>query len=200
MPLNLSDIEEKPSLLTFETQLPSEEIVVLRPLENKDESLLTEFLINLSEQTREYYTLDSYDASTAKEMCDAINKYDKLRFVAADKSTDKLIALFEYSFDIPDGDKQRFQKYDIQLDSKTDCRMGPCISDKYQNQGIGSVLLPYLIKIAKQFDQKRMILWGGVFEKNKRAINFYVKNGFKRLGTFKDDEGHESVDMIIDIK
>ena len=200
MPLNLSDIEEKPSLLTFETTLPAGETVVLRPLENKDEDLLTEFLTSLSEKTREYYTLDSYDSSTAKEMCDAINKYDKLRFVVTDKSTNKLIALFEYSFDIPEGDKKRFLKYNIQLDSKTDCRMGPCISDKYQNQGIGSVLFPYLIKITKQFDQKRLILWGGVFKKNKRAINFYVKNGFKRLGTFKDNKGHESVDMIIDIK
>jgi len=200
MTLNLSDIKNKPSLLTFELQLSSGETVILRPLEHKDVDLLTEFLNNLSKRTREYYKLDSYDKSTAKMMCDAINKYDKLRFVVAKKSTDKLIAFFEYSFDIPAGDKERFLKYNIQLNSKTDCRMGPCISDEYQNQGIGSVLFAYLIDIAKQFRQRRLILWGGVFEENKRAINFYIKNGFKKLGIFKDKKGDKSIDMIIEIK
>ena len=199
MSLNLSNIENEHILLTFEIKLPSGEPVILRPLEHGDKNILAEFLNNLSEQTREYYTLDSYDESAAKEMCSAINKYDKLRFVVAKKTTSKLIALFEFSFDIPESDKQRFQKYKLDLNSKIDCRMGPCISDEYQNQGIGSVVFPYLLDIAKKFGQKRLILWGGVFEKNKKAINFYTKNGFKRLGSFRDPESKKSIDMIIDI-
>ena len=200
MPLNLSDIEKNYGLLTFEILLPSEETVILRPLRHADAKLLTEFLESLSAQTRKFYTLDNYNLSTAKKLCDAINKYDKLRFVVVNKSTEQLIALFEYSFDIPDGDKKRFLKYNIQLDSKIDCRMGFCISDSYQNSGIGSALFPHLIDIARQFGQKRLILWGGVFEKNKKAINFYIKNGFKKLGSFQDPNGEESVDMIIDVR
>ena len=200
MPLSLSDVENNPSLLTFEIILPAGEVFILRPLEHKDVKLLAEFLENLSPQTREFYRIDSYDLSAAKEMCDAINKYDKLRFVVVNKSTNQLIALFEYSFDIPNGDKERFLKYDIRLNSKTDCRMGPCISDSYQNRGIGSVSFPYLVDVARQFGQKRMILWGGVFEKNKRGINFYIKNGFKKLGSFSDPNGKKSVDMIINIR
>ncbi len=200
MPLNLSDIEKNPGLLTFEILLPLGETVILRPLKHGDAKLLAEFFESLSAQTREFYTLDNYDLSAAKKLCDAINKYDKLRFVVVNKFTDRLIALFEYSFDIPDGDKKRFLKYNIQLDSKTDCRMGPCVSDSYQNRGIGSVLFPYLIDIARQFGQKRLILWGGVFAKNKKAINFYIKNGFKKFGSFKDPNGKESVDMIIDVR
>lgn len=179
MPLNFSDIEINPSLLTFEVQLNAGESVVMRPLESDDINLLTEFLQNLSIQTRENYTLESYDFRKAQEMCDAISKYDKLRFVVINQSTEKLIALFEFSFDIPGGDRLRFKNYNLNLNAKTDCRIGPCILDAYQNKGVGTALFPYLKDITKQFDKKRMILWGGVFKKTKKQLIFISKTDLK---------------------
>jgi len=200
MPLTLSEVAKSPSLLTFEITLPTGEDVIFRPLEPHDATLLAQFLEDLSPQTREFYTLDSYDIRTAKELCDAINRYDKLRFVVTDESDEKIIALFEYSFDIPEGDTQRFLKYTITLDPHTDCRFGPCIADRLQNRGMGSALFPICIHIARQFGKERIILWGGVLRDNQRAIKFYEKHGFKILGTFNNKDNKITMDMIMSIR
>jgi RimJ/RimL family protein N-acetyltransferase len=199
MKLTLLDIEKDPSILTYEILLKNNEIAILRPLEKTDIEILTKFLENLSKKTRKNYTLDSYDKNTAQEFCNAINRYDKLRFLLIEKTTNDCIGIFEYSLDIPESDETRFANYNIQLNSETDCRMGPCLSDLYQNSGIGSMVFPYLIKIAKNLGQQRMILWGGVFSDNERAISFYEKNGFKRLGSFTNQDNKASLDMIIEI-
>ena len=197
MHLNLSDVLNNPKLLTFKVSLPSGETITLRPLEHSDISSLAQFLEKLSPKTRQYYILDSYNFSTAEELCDAINRYDKLRFIAEDNSAKNFVALFEFSFDIPKNDEERFLRYGVKLNPKTDCRIGLCIADEYQNKGIGSLFFPYLLGIAKLFGQKRMILWGGVFAINKRALKFYEKNGFKKLGVFNNKNGGESIDMMI---
>src|SRR5690606_15419147 len=131
MKLTLSDIEKNPSILNYEIPLRNNEIAILRPLEKTDIELLTKFLENLSKKTRKNYTLDNYGTKTAQEFCDAINRYDKLRFLLIEKNTNQCIGIFEYSLDIPENDKARFKNYNIQLDSKNDCRMGPCLSDDY---------------------------------------------------------------------
>ncbi len=198
MSLSLADVAKNPLILTFKATLPSGEAVLLRPLECNDVEIFTKFLENLSLQTREFYNLESYDVVMAKELCDAINRYDKLRFVAVSKATGKMIALFEYSFGIPENDRKRFLTYIPEFNFNDMCRVGPCISDDYQNRGVGSTLFPFLIDIASQFGKKQMILWGGVLSHNKRAINFYRKNGFRELGTFKNNN-KESIDMITNV-
>lgn len=198
MALNLSDIANNPELLTHKMSLLSGEDVIFRPLKPDDVSSLTRFFANLSAKTREYYTVDNDDASSAQEKCDAINQYDKLRFVVENKITKNIIALLEFSFDTVK-DKERFIKYGIKLNTATDCRIGLCIADDYQNMGLGSLFFPYLIDIAKQFGQKRIILWGGVYATNERAIRFYKKNGFKRLGLFINLHEKQSIDMILNI-
>jgi len=79
------------------------------------------------------------------------------------------------------------------------CRMGPCISDAYQNKGLGTSLFKYLIGVAKEFEQEKLILWGGVYADNDRAIKYYEKNGFMKLGEFNDEQGRKSIDMAINI-
>jgi len=196
--LTLSDVKKKPSILTYNFILSSGEKTVLRPLESKDLNDLAIFLKNLSPQTRKFYTFPTFGLRIAKELCDAINKYDKLRFIVKSKSSKKIIALFEFSFDIPEGDKKRFLKHNIKLNSQNYCRFAPCIADNYQNKKIGSLVFPYMVNIAHKFGRKKIILWGGVLAKNGRAIRFYKNNGFKKLGKFRDiNRNNEySVDMI----
>lgn len=196
MTLGLSDVALNPKLLTRELKILNNEKIIFKPLENKDIKSLSKFLKDLSLETRKFYTCKNYNYSYAKELCDAINRYDKLRFIVLLKSTNKIISLMEFSFDIPDGDHERYLKYGINL-TKTDCRFGPCISDEYQDKGIGSAILPSIIDIARKFGQKRIILWGGVLVCNKKAIHFYEKNGFKNLGTYENIENGTSFDMIL---
>lgn len=196
--MTISEVATNPSIATFELQLSSGEETVLRPLETKDVELLANFLENLSQETRQFYNYPSYDLAYAKEMCGAINRYDKLRLILCLRHSGRVIGIFEFSFDIPEGDRQRFLSYHIQPGPEV-CRLGPCLADDYQNKGVGSIALPHLVNIAKKFRQKYIILWGGVRTDNERGIRFYEKNGFKRLGTFSNQTGQESLDMILEI-
>ena len=200
MSLDLSNVAKNPNILTFETELSSGEVVVLRPLKPSDVEILAEFLESLSSQTREFYSCASYDLNEAKKYCEAINRYDKLRFIVISKTTNKMIALFEYSFDIPGGDRKRLESYHEEFDLSRIVRFGPCIADSYQSRGVGSMLLPFIIKIAREFGKKQIFLWGGVLFNNERAIKFYEKIGFRKLGNFNNDRGKESIDMILDLK
>lgn len=47
-------------------------------------------------------------------------------------------------------------------------------------KGIGSALMQKCLEIAKEM--KREIIWLGVWEHNKRAIDFYKKWGFEKFG------------------
>jgi RimJ/RimL family protein N-acetyltransferase len=199
MALTLSDVAKMPEILTSEIILPMAEVVVFRPLVSEDASQLAQFLKNLSVKTREYYQLDSYDLTMAQEMCDAINRYDKLRLVVVLKDTQHIIAIFEYSFDIPESDTERYASHGIRLVQGSDCRIGPCVSDVFQDRKVGSAIFPLLIDIARQFGQKRMILWGGVCANNMRAIAFYEKNGFRRVG-MSTINGKETWDMMMNVE
>jgi diamine N-acetyltransferase len=47
-------------------------------------------------------------------------------------------------------------------------------------KGVGKALMEHCIKIA--LEQKRDVIWLGVWEKNERAIAFYNKHGFEKFG------------------
>ena len=51
-----------------------------------------------------------------------------------------------------------------------------CVSKNYRNQNIGSHLLVYIEKLAKNMNIKRIEL--DVWSFNETAINFYQKNKF----------------------
>lgn len=64
------------------------------------------------------------------------------------------------------------------------------ILKKFQGYGIGRALLKQAIQLAHE--KNKNCIWLGVWEKNKRAIKFYKKQGFNKFDThiFKlgDDE------------
>ena len=50
----------------------------------------------------------------------------------------------------------------------------------FQGQGLGRYLMEYSIKTAA--DNGKNYVWLGVWEKNEKALKFYKKNGFYRIG------------------
>ena len=193
MSLTLSDISRNPEDFSEVFRSCSDLSFVLRPLLHADQDSLASFVSNLGPETRE---VCRYDESAA-DMCAAIDRFDKLRFVLVQSNS--IIGLFEYSFDITDGDAVRFAKYGFHLNRETDCRFGPCLADAYQNRGIGSAVFPRFAELARRFGQRRIILLGGVFRSNARAIRFYRKCGFRQVGQFRTSNGKESLDMIFEI-
>lgn len=202
MTLSLGSIADRPELATFPVTLSSGEQEVLRPLAHDDTNKLGSFLLGLSEETKRNIISADGHLPPATELCEAINKYDKLRLVVetvpSSETDDRIVGLMEFSFDIPEGDIERYKRAGYSLDQNTDCRFGPTIADDYQDRGHGSKIFPYVVKIAREFGKERIILWGGVLKDNERAIHYYEKHGFKTVGTFSDGED-EMVDMILDM-
>ncbi len=200
MNLTLTEVFTHPHLVTYPVELPTGDKILLRPLQAHDMDRLASFLSGLSPTTRRFSIFPSYDRATAQELCDAINRYDKLRFVIDELSAREIVGLFEFSFGLPDDDLHRFADFGMPLEERVDCRFGPTIADAYQNSGLGSKLFPFMIDVAKRFGKQRIILWGGVLRDNARAIRFYEKQGFQPVGTFTSFDGIESLDMILELE
>ncbi len=196
--LTIKQIAETPTLLTYETTLPTSEKATFRPLVSEDVAALTDFLESLSAATRKYYNLPSYDNKMAQTHCDAIGIYDKLRFVVELDIKKKIIAIFDFSFDLMPKEIEKLQNYNPQIDLAKVVRIGFGITDEYQSRGVGSHIFPYLLDVATQCGKDHLLLRGGVFAENQRAVNFYTKHGFKKFGEF-EDKGLEVRDMIREI-
>ena len=198
-PLTLAQVAQRPLIVTYSVATRTAGNLVLRPLGAEDVDALAAFLMRLSPETRHFSIFNSYDHIMAQALCDAINRYDKLRFVVERASPPAIIGLMEFSLDIPEGDLRRYAEYGVPLDARHDCRFGPTLADEYQGVGVGSALFPALIDVVRRFGKQRMILWGGVLADNHRALRFYEKQGFRRVGSFTEDDGLRVVDMILDL-
>jgi diamine N-acetyltransferase len=195
--LTLTSIAERPALVTHRLTLHNSKVVTFRPLMPDDADRLAVFLGELSAESRRLSTFDGYDQAAAKELCDAIGRYDKLRFVLEEESSGRIVGILELSLGLPDGDIQRYQKAGVALEEDTDIRFGPTLADDYQGSGVGTAVFPLVIDVARALGKKRIILWGGVLSDNSRAIHYYEKHGFKPMGGFTGPDGRESLDMML---
>lgn len=171
----------------------------MRPLSSNDVDTLTDFLVSLSPLTRERWVIDSYDRTAAQEMCDSVDRTDKLRLAIFDHSQ-TLIGLMEVSLILMPFDIERFTSYGMDLHENKTIRFGPCIRDDFRQQRVFSTAMPKVIDIAKRLGRDLMILWGGVMADNEPAIKSYEKLGFYEVGRFNDRiDGSECVDMVLEL-
>ena len=154
--------------------------LVFRSLEAADLEALEAFYGGLSARTRQFWHRQADARTLAREHCDAIDRFDKLRLVADDGTT--IVAVFELSFSIPDGDHERFAVHGFRLDERTDARFGPCVRDDEQGSGLAPLLLAETARIAWREGRSRLILWGGVQHENHRARRFYERERFCEVG------------------
>lgn len=64
------------------------------------------------------------------------------------------------------------------------------IDQDFQDAGLGPLLITQAIRIAKNEDKKG--IWLGVWENNDKAMNFYEKYGFKKIGSHDFMMGDEA--------
>ncbi|MFD3559861.1 GNAT family N-acetyltransferase [Streptomyces sp. NPDC058686] len=195
--LTLTDIAEDPLILTRGLRLRDASPAVLRPLVHADAERLADFLAGLSAQSRRLSTFDGYDLAAARDLCAAIARYDKLRLVLEDESSERIVGLFELSLALTASDIARYRAAGIHLTERTDCRFGPTLADAYQGSGAGSLVFPFVTEAVRLLGRTRIILWGGVLADNPRALRFYEKNGFQHVGPFTGPHGVPSLDMIL---
>ncbi len=195
--LTLNQVAANPHLLAWRIALPTGRKYGLRPITAADETGLREFVTQLSDRTRRFYSIVRSPAATAAEWCGGIARYDKLRLLITDGRL--VVGVVEFSLDLPSGDVERFRSYGCALQARSDCRFGLCIVDSLQDQGLGTALLPPAREIARRFGRKRIILWGGVMVENTRAVAYYRKVGFRVVGEFVNSDGTAAVDMVLEI-
>ena len=70
---------------------------------------------------------------------------------------------------------------------------------KFQGKGFGKKMIEFAKEIAIQ--KKKNRIWLGVWEKNPKAIGFYQKMGFEKIGThiFKVGED-EQLDYVMKLE
>lgn len=160
-----------------------------RSLRPDDVEALGDFYNGLSQRSREFWHRHPDGAALAKQHCDDIDRYDKLRLILEHSA--KIAAVFELSFSIPQGDQERFAAYGQSLSEATDVRFGPCVLDSVHGSGLAPVLLRHTAAIARREGRRRLVLWGGVQIENERARRFYLREGFVEVGRTAD-----LVDMV----
>ncbi|MFB4426825.1 GNAT family N-acetyltransferase [Streptomyces sp. QL37] len=198
--LTLAEIADEPLVLTRHLALRAVAGVVFRPLAHADTERLARFLGGLSPESRRLSTFDGYDVVAARELCDAIARYDKLRLVLEEVPSSRIVGLLEVGLALTPSDIARYREAGIELSELTDCRFGPTLADDYQGQGVGTLILPLVADVARRLGRTRIILWGGVLADNARAIRHYEKNGFRRVGSFAGVDGSLSLDMMLDLR
>lgn len=185
--------------LSASVVLPSGETAALRLLQSDDAVRLGKYLLGLSAETRARYGPHRFDQETANAICATLDPNEILRLVAVvpENGSERIVGYFLLKMGVWDGDRKRYEARNIPLHEDTDCTLAPSIADDYQNRGLGSLMMRHLLNLAPKLGQKRMVLWGGVQATNDRAVHFYTRWGFRKVGEFVN--GRNNYDMILDL-
>ena len=81
-------------------------------------------------------------------------------------------------------ERDRYTQYGIVLDQYA-ASYAPVLGDGYQGKGAGTLMLTQALPFLEDARITQLILWGGVQCANIRAVNFYLKNGFRIVGYFE---------------
>jgi RimJ/RimL family protein N-acetyltransferase len=189
--------KRRPSVITpVSITLPDGENVTIRRLSESDADAFAQFLESLSAETRRLYRPHALDESEARRICAVIHTDPSLRLIATPEGGDQISAYVLAEFEIPDDEKGRYAGYGIVLEDSLDCRIAPGVADRWQDRGLGSVMLRHALAALHLLGLRYVVLFGGTQAGNSRAIHVYSKLGFRPLGTF-ETKGIENVDMWI---
>ncbi len=181
-------------------RLPFGELLTIRPLAPDDSARFGEYLCGLSEQTRSLYGPHAFDQETADAICAALDPSDILRMTASvpRAGRERTIAYMLLKLGVLADDAQRYERLSIALNPLLDATLAPSVADDYQSRGVGSLVMKHLLHVATVLGRKRIVLWGGVQARNARAVNFYTKWGFRKVGEFYA-HGLDNFDMILEM-
>jgi GNAT superfamily N-acetyltransferase len=193
-------MDDKAGFLAAAATLRSGEQITMRPLRPGDAARFGAYLGGLSEQTRARYGPHPFDQATADAICAVLDPADILRMVATiprDGGEQRIISYVLLKRGVLEWDRERYEALGIPLDPATDGTLAPSVADDYQDQGVGSTMMGHVLNVARALGMKRIVLWLGVQATNERAVHFYAKSGFQKVGEFYTDKNN--YDMILDL-
>lgn len=113
---------------------------------------------------------------------------------AVDEASGSLAGYAILRIDITMHDRERMAGYGFRLDSRIDASFAPSVAAVARGTGLADALWLQVLQDAVAHGRRRIFLWGGVKAENQRAIRFYERIGFIRIGNFHH-EG-ENIDMV----
>ena len=164
-------------------QTKNQQQVILRKLEKNDYGALFHYLNNLSPETKHRFGPHAFDMPTIVDFYES--QSDHNGYLALDAESMEIVAYSIIKKGYLQHDSFRLQSYGLRLDNSTDCTYAPSVADAWQSQGVGNLVFHFIVKELRQAGIRRIILWGGVQCSNEKAVNFYLKNGFRTLGSFE---------------
>jgi len=169
--------------------------VVFSSLIPDDYDALAAYLEQLSIGTKKRFGPHPFERNAIAALYTTSDKY--VGYVARTIDMHEIIAYSIVKIGYLEQDRLRLELYGMLLNTKTDCVFAPSVADAWQSMGIGNSLLAFIKMDLQSKCLKRIILWGGVQADNEKAVNYYIKNGFKILGHFTYNG--ENYDMVLEI-
>lgn len=199
--LTFEELDAKPHLAAAEFRLRSGEVGLIRPLDASDGQPLGGYFTALSPETRRRFGPHAFDQQTADDLCAHIDVSRVLRMVAVLRgpAAENVIAYFILMFSVTRWERERYAGHGIVLEDARDCTLAPSVADAYQNVGLGGTVFGHVAALARRLGRARMVLLGGTQATNDRAVHFYMKQGFRTIGTFEYPDGVGNYDMLLDL-
>ena len=199
--MRVEQIEQYPEIASTQIILHSGEEAVLRPLSKDDALMLGAYFLGLSEATTRVYGPHLFDQPTADRLCAERDSANTLRMlgIVEREGQERIIAYFIVHFGVYESDAKRYLDRNMPLSGTSDCELAPSVADADQDTGVGSLVMEHLIPLLRRLGRKRLVLVGGVRAENLRAIHFYEKFGFEKVGAFKTRGNTDNFDMIVSL-
>lgn len=153
-----------------------------------DVDIIVNFYQQLQEATRRLYAPHSMDRESLQQQ-----QADPAHLMLLSFVEDELAGYQVFLKGAFPWERDRYKQYGIPLNQHT-ASNAPVLGDNFQGRGLGASMLKQALPLLKAAGIRQLILWGGVQCANIRAVNFYLKNGFRIVGYF-DWEG-ANYDMI----
>lgn len=183
LPLTPADIHADPMVAAAPVTARSGLQATFRPITPADAPILGRYFLSLSERTKSLYGPHPFDQATADALCSSIDYAANLRLVATLPGTpeERVIAYFILQFSIPSNEIERYARAGISLDAALDCLVAPSVADDYQDHGLGTPCMRRVFQLARRLGRRNVVLMGGVYVENERAVHYYEKLGFQKL-------------------
>ncbi|WP_143871068.1 GNAT family N-acetyltransferase [Catenovulum sediminis] len=170
-----------------------------RVIESTDAPKLADYFTGLSEVTRKRFAPHPLTADYAYSLCQHLSAIPlKTLLMVIENQNEEIIGYFILDSKESVEEYQRYLNYQMDLTQSLDWYFAPCIAENYQNKGLSSACMQYIVKYAQAMHIENIILMGGTQKSNFQAIAFYEKNGFIKLGEFQTDV--DNVDMYLPIQ
>lgn len=169
-------------------------LVFIRRLQLTDIENLYTYLQNLSDESKSRFGPHKFDLETLYEF---YSSNLNLGYVALSFDTHDIIAYAIIKIGYLEHDKNRIEAYGLKLSQQCDLTFAPSVADSWQGYGVAYHLFDYIRSDIAIGEAKRIILWGGVQMDNERALKYYKRIGFKKIGQFTYNG--ENYDMIYNL-